>query len=163
MNAQLEKPVDALADGAPFASIKGRMEAVEARREVLERELPDYPVAEPPRLHGNLAGMYLAKVARLRDALAWEGGTEAREAVRALLARVEVHPPGEVSPEPRVELVGEIPGLVQASGVEPSRVLGARNAKSPPAGTGGLALFFCSLKSDAGTGFGVWRTPVAVR
>jgi DNA invertase Pin-like site-specific DNA recombinase len=91
VKAQIEKLIDALADGAPFASIKGRLESLEARRDTLERELSEQPTAEPPRLHGNLAEMYRAKVVRLREALAGEDGTEAREAVRALIARVEVH------------------------------------------------------------------------
>jgi hypothetical protein len=43
---------------------------------------------ELPRLHGNLAEVYRAKVARLREALLADGGTETLEAARALIDRV---------------------------------------------------------------------------
>jgi hypothetical protein len=54
-------------------------------------------------------------VSRRREALAGEDGTEAREAVRALISRVEVHSPGEGSTEPRVELFGEIAELLRGA------------------------------------------------
>jgi len=114
-------------------------------------EVTDQPAPEPPRLHGNLAEVYRTTVVRLREALAGEDGTEAREAVRALIARVEVHPPAGDGTKPRVELVGEIAEFLRPCGVEPSHVLGPRHTQNPPAGAGGLDIILCSAKGDAGT------------
>ena len=79
-----------------------------------------------PRLYGNLAEVYREKVARLREALAAEGGPEIVEAIRSLIARVEVHPPQERARGPRIELVGHLAAMLRAAGLE-----GYSNAKSP--------------------------------
>jgi hypothetical protein len=46
-----------------------------------------------PVLHPNLSGVYRARVARLREGLAAAESREILEAARALISRVEVHPP----------------------------------------------------------------------
>ncbi len=98
VQSQLDRLVSALEEGAPVASVRRRMEALEARQAVLEAEIAaagDRPGL--PRLHGNLAEVYRAKVARLREALSAEGGPEIVEAIRELIDRVEVHPPPEAA------------------------------------------------------------------
>jgi hypothetical protein len=79
--------------------------------------------------------VYRARVAALREALVAEGATEVREALRALIARVLVHPD-------RIELEGELSALLRAGGW---------NAENPSAfGAEGLVRE-CSVKGDAGT------------
>lgn len=88
---QLDKLVDALADGAPVSTVKDRIVTLEARRELLERELRD-AMEPPPRLHPSLARIYRAKVASLAEALSGEDGAAAREQVRALVDEVRLIP-----------------------------------------------------------------------
>jgi len=147
VRAQLERLVDALAEGAPVSSVRLRMEALEARQTALQEEIDAASKsAELPRLHGNLPQVYREKVERLREALAAEGGPEIVEAIRALIDRVEVHPPRDGSREPRIELVGHLAAMLQAAGLE-----GPLNAKSPPGVPDGLDVFGCSELGDAGT------------
>lgn len=135
-----------------MASVRGRMEALEARRVVLEGEVaaagcgPDLP-----RLHGNLAEVYRAKVARLREALSAEGGPEIVEAIRELIERVEVHPPAEGQRAPRIELIGHLAAMLRAAGAGGLGGVGARNTKSPSACADGPGLFLSSESLDAGT------------
>jgi DNA invertase Pin-like site-specific DNA recombinase len=152
VRSQLERLVDALAEGAPVSSVRGRMEALEARRAVLETEIAAAGSRpELPRLHGNLAEVYRAKVARLREALSAEGGPEIIEAIRELIERVEVHPPAEGDRAPRLELVGHLAAMLRAAGASGLGGVGSRNAKSPPADADGLDLFLSSESVDAGT------------
>ncbi|WP_191086361.1 hypothetical protein [Roseococcus microcysteis] len=90
-----------------------------------------------PSLHPILAEVYRARVASLREGLEQEGTTEVREALRALVSRVEVH-------ADRIELVGELSAMLATAGVEG---LGG-NAKSPLTCASGL---FGSVSVDAGT------------
>ena len=114
--------------------------------------------AAPPRLHPNIAGLYRQRVARLREALAAEGGTEVLEEVRALIERVEVHAPAEPGGAPRLELIGELTAMLRAAGVVLPDALGAMaslgsgRAKGPRAVAVGPDVE-CSVKVDAGTGF----------
>ena len=65
---------------------------------------------------------------------------EVREALRELVSRVEVHPGGEDGTGPTIELIGHLGALLRAGGADvPAMCLG-------------------SVKVDAGTGFGLWRT-----
>ncbi|MEO3475912.1 recombinase family protein [Roseomonas sp. CAU 1739] len=155
VRSQLERLVDALAEGTPIASVRSRMEALETRRAVLEAEVAAAGSGPAfPRLHGNLAEVYRTKVARLREALSAEGGPEIVEAIRELIDRVEVHPPAEGATVPRIELIGHLAAMLRAAGYAGAEVRpGARNAKSPPAGADGLDMFLSSELVDAGTGF----------
>ena len=70
---QIERLVDALADGTPVLAVKGRLAAPEQRRLTLEAEA--VTAATPaPRLHPNLAEVYRRKVAELVDLLQREDG-----------------------------------------------------------------------------------------
>ncbi len=136
--------VDAIADGLRAPGLQGRLDELEQRRVALEAEIAASAAPVVPRLHPNLAEVYREEVARLREGLAQEdAGPEVREALRALIERVEVHPPAAVDGEPRIELIGHLASMLRA----------ARNAKNPSAfGAEGLVLE-CSAKVDAGTGF----------
>ncbi len=92
VSRQIERIVDAIADGDTLlAVVRDRLIALEERKKELTRLVAD-PVASPPRLHPNLAEVYRQEVASLTDALANEGGAEAREIVRGLVEQVTVHP-----------------------------------------------------------------------
>jgi hypothetical protein len=67
---------------------------------------------------------------------------EIREALRALIARVEVH-------ADRLELTGHLTAMLRAAGVQ-GPLPQTLNAQSPSLVGDGLA---CSVKWDAGTGF----------
>ena len=74
------------------------------------------------------------------------GGPEIVEAIRALIERVEVHPPGEVGTGPWIELQGHLASLLRLAGA-----CGSENAKSPAGVPDGLMTFFSSELGDAGT------------
>ena len=99
---------------------------------------------ELPRLHGNLAEVYRAKVARLREAFLADGGTETLEAARALIDRVGVHPPAEPGGKPRLELLGELSMMLRLA-------YGAHQKGPELDGLGPCVM--SSVKGDAGTGF----------
>lgn len=138
--------IDAIADGLRAPGLQGKLDELEARRAALEAEIAGGAVRELPRLHPNLAEVYRERVERLRETLAKDRSPEVVEAVRALIERVEVHPPEAGGREPRIELVGHLAALLRAAGVG-----AGRNATSPPAVADGLDAFCCSELVDAGT------------
>jgi len=68
-----------------------------------------------------------------------------------LIDRVEISPPTDGEPGPRIELIGHLTALLRAAGVGGMPL--DYNAKSPPELTDGLVLFLRSQSGDAGTGF----------
>ena len=138
--AQVERKhaglIDAIADGLRSAGLREKLEELESRRAVLQVELEQGALAATaPVFHGKLAETYRARVAGLRDAMQKSASPEIREALRALIARVDIHPAGAGKTEPRIELVGHLASLLRAGGAEVP------------------AMFLCSAKGDAGTGF----------
>ncbi|MBN8891558.1 MAG: recombinase family protein, partial [Rhodospirillales bacterium] len=81
---QMERLVDAIADGTPPSVVNKRLAELEQRQQSLDTKLAE-TVAPAPRLHPNLAEVYRRKVATLADALGAENGAEAREVVRGLI------------------------------------------------------------------------------
>ncbi|WPB87657.1 recombinase family protein [Sediminicoccus rosea] len=147
---QLNGLIDAIADGLRAPGLQDRLDGLGARREALRAELAGLEARQSaPRLHPNLSEVYRARVALLREGIEAQGDREVLEAARALIARVEVHPPAEPGARPRLELLGELSALLVAAGVE---AIGG-NAKSPPTIAGGLDVFSRSVSVDAGTGF----------
>lgn len=105
-----------------------------------------------PRLHPNLSALYRQRVSQLRERLEGESSREVLEAARALIERVEIHPPVDGANAPRIELIGHLTSLLRAAGVE--GLPKPMNGKTPPTDVDGV----CSVSVDAGTGFGLWRT-----
>jgi site-specific DNA recombinase len=145
--------VEAIADGLRAPGLQGRLDELEGRRAALEGEVAAAARAPArPRLHPNLAEVYRERVARLRTGLAAggdHGGPEVLEAARALIARVEVHPPADgPGGRPRLELVGELSAMLEAGGTA-----GAGIGKGPRRGACGPDLFRGSVKVGAGAGF----------
>ena len=79
--SQIERLVDAIADGQPATFLKSRLLDLEARVADLDAKLAQTPVAAP-RLHPELPRVYRHKVAELAEALTREGAQAAMEAIR---------------------------------------------------------------------------------
>ena len=108
---QIDKLVMAIANGADWRPLNGKMKALEDRREELEARLASLPKEKAPLLHPNLADLYRSKVASLREVL--EHGAErerAFELIRSLIEEVRLVPTDGTL---RVELRGELAGILE--------------------------------------------------
>jgi site-specific DNA recombinase len=109
---QIDRLVDALADGEPAARVTGKLKELERRRLELDRELKT-SAAPAPRLHPNIAEVYRRKVEELHDALRAEDAGPARELVRGLIEAIVLLPEdGRL----RVEVRGELAAILKLSG-----------------------------------------------
>ncbi|MBC4019207.1 recombinase family protein, partial [Siccirubricoccus deserti] len=136
---QIERLVDAIAEGTPAASVRTRLAALEDRKSALEVELAASKVPAP-RLHPGLAEVYRERVASLAEALAAEDGAEAREVVRGLVE--EICPVSEAG-RLRIEVRGELGVILRlAEGAGIGKHLGDV-----------AEALLLQIKMDAGTGF----------
>ena len=153
---ELDRLVQALADGVPASRVKGRMIELEARRAEIEARLAEGG-HEPVRLHPNMAAYYREQVMNLRAALAdHDRGAQAAALIRKLIDRSVLTP---VDHDGRktlsVDLHGHLAGIMAM----------ARNAKEPLAarGAGASGTLAESVKLVAGAGnplgamFGAYR------
>jgi site-specific DNA recombinase len=135
---QIDRLVDALADGEPAARLKEKLKELERRRLELEGELKT-TAAPAPRLHPNIAEVYRRKVEELHNALRAEDAGPARELIRGLVEAIVLIPEnGRL----RVELRGELAAILRLSGPP--------NEKAP---AGGPELLAEQIKVVAGAGF----------
>ena len=105
---QLERLVDALANGTPICALNLRMATLEARRIALEAELASAN-APAPALHPNLVDIYRGRMEQLAATLEDQDGAEARTLVRGLVERVELH---ETADGFRIEVRGELANIL---------------------------------------------------
>ncbi len=138
VSRQIERLVDALADGTPAAAVTTRLTMLEQRRTAQQADLA--AAATPaPRLHPNLAAAYRAKIAALTDALASDDAAATREVIRNLVEAIILVPEGD---HLRVEVCGELASILSLS-------LGAQGG-----GTNyGSAVLAEQIKMVAGRGF----------
>jgi site-specific DNA recombinase len=134
---QIDRLVDAIAEGTPAAAVRDRLGSLEKRRLTLEAEAAT-AIAPAPRLHPNLAELYRRKIAGLIDTLSQEDAGEARALVRSLVETVTLHPDGD---HQRVEVRGELATILALAP-------GGANAKSA-AGSDALSV---QMKMVAGIG-----------
>ena len=135
---QIERLVDAIVNGAPAASVNGRLHELERRRTTVEAQLAS-SAAPAPRLHPNLAEFYRQKMAQLAETLARDDSAEARELVRGLVDAVVLTPEdGRL----QVEVRGALAAIL-------SLAQGVRD-KAADQEVNGLA---SQIKLVAGTGF----------
>ncbi len=111
LTAQVERLVDALANGTPAIAINGRLGALEKRRVELEALLAS-AVAPAPRLHPNLAEVYRQTIASLIEVLGRDDHAEARDAVRSLIDCITLVPEDGGL---RVEIKGELASILSLS------------------------------------------------
>jgi site-specific DNA recombinase len=118
---QIERLVDAIAEGAPAAAVHGRLALLEDRRLRLDAVLST-ALSPAPRLHPNLADLYRQRAAELTRVLAAENAAEARELVRSLVETITLVPDGRVL---RIEVRGELAAILRmAQGAEGARGAG---------------------------------------
>jgi site-specific DNA recombinase len=144
---QIDRLVDAIADGTPVAAVRDRLSNLEQRRLILGTEAATAR-APAPRLHPNLAELYRQKVANRVDAVGQEDATEAREPVRGLVDHVMLYPDGN---RQRIEVRGELAAILALA-------TGAPNAKSAT-DCGALDV---QIKVVAGAGNHRQLTPIVV-
>lgn len=88
-----KKLVDAIIAGVPAEQVKDRMIELDARRKELERQLSAAPTPDPLRIHPGMAKTYRDRIGQLIAGLAEaERMDEAKEALRALIEKVELVP-----------------------------------------------------------------------
>ena len=135
---QIERLVDAIVNGAPAASVNGRLHELERRRTTVEAQLAS-SATPAPRLHPNLAEFYRQKMAQLAKTLARDDSADARELVRGLVDAVVLTPEdGRL----QVEVRGALAAIL-------SLAQGVRD-KAADHEVNGLA---SQIKLVAGTGF----------
>ena len=108
---QIDRLVDALANGTPPAAVNDRLIALEARRIALEAEIATTQ-APAPRLHPNLAELYRQRVAELAAALRAEDADHARSVIRGLVEEIRLLPEGD---RHRIEVRGELGAILRLS------------------------------------------------
>ena len=133
---QIDRLVDAIADGEPAARLTQRLGELERRRLELEGEL-ETTTAPAPRLHPNIAEAYRRKVEELHAALIGDDAAPARELIRGLIEAIVLIPEGG---RLRVEVRGELAAILRLSG--------CANEKAP-AGRPGLLVEQIKLVAGA--------------
>jgi hypothetical protein len=141
---QLDRLVDAIAEGTPAATVRERMTALERRRQSLETELATAEDRQPG-LHPALAAVYRDRIACLAAALEDDDAAQARERIRASVEAIRLIPEdGRL----RVQVHGALGAILALAEV-------SRNDKRP--GHVPEALLE-QIKMDAGTRIGLCRT-----
>ena len=126
---KIDKIVDAISEGMFHASMKDKMDALEARKVELTSRLSSLgDAAAPVHLHPSLAQVYRQKVADLTASLNDElVRPEATEALRGLVSEVRMVPDDAAEHGHVIELYGElgaILGLAGGGNDEPRRITG---------------------------------------
>jgi site-specific DNA recombinase len=89
---EIQKVIEAIKAGLPRADLREEMETLQARKEALLTQLTSAKEL-PPLLHANMADLWRAEIAELRDALTEDRcDPEAREAVRKMVEEVRLTP-----------------------------------------------------------------------
>jgi site-specific DNA recombinase len=137
---QIDNMLEAISNGMFHASMKEKMDTLEARKAELDAKLAAVPEDEPILLHPALAEVYGAKIKALASSLDDEDTKiEAIELLRGLVTEVRLHPDEEAKDGHAIELYGELAAILELSG--------SQNDK-PRRFTGGV-----SVSMVAGVGF----------
>jgi hypothetical protein len=112
INRQIERLIDAVAEGADAKAFNDKIKELEAARPRLEAKLADAPAGQP-LLHPNLAKIYRDKVERLSEAFRDpRQGREVFEIVRSLIKEVRLVPANGTL---AIELAGDLAGILALS------------------------------------------------
>lgn len=85
--------MDAIIAGVPAGQVKVRMLDLDKRRKGLERQLSASSAPDPLRIHPSMATSYRIRIGQLIAGLSdAERMDEAKEALRALIEKVELVP-----------------------------------------------------------------------
>ena len=141
---EIDNLITAIAQGMFHASMKARMDALEADKARLTTQLSDIPEPEPVIVHPGLADAYARKVADLATALNTDDAREeASDILRGLIERIVLTPDAEAPNGHSIELFGELGAILAlCTEAEPT------NAKARSVATG-----FRQVTVVAGAGF----------
>ncbi|MBO9477266.1 zinc ribbon domain-containing protein [Shimia sp. R11_0] len=90
---QIDRIIDAIAEGMFHESMKEKMDSLEAHKAELEADLSNADQSAPVLLHPNLSDVYRSKVANLSEALNDpETKAEATTIIRSLLEEIQLPP-----------------------------------------------------------------------
>ena len=116
LGGQIDKIVEAITAGMFHASMKTKMDDLEARKAELTAKLTALPEQDPIVLHPALAETYRAKIAALSDSLNNEANrSEASELLRGLVSEVRQHPDESADDGHVIELYGELAAILELS------------------------------------------------
>lgn len=123
------------------SSVRRKLEELEGRKRLLERELTDVSPAPTIELHPNIAELYRRKVINLQNLLSDETTRpRAMETIRSMIERIEVAKGAERG-RPSVVLVGALAAILDY-------VVGSTQQKAAAVGSG-----FCRVLMVAGARF----------
>ncbi|WP_096787955.1 recombinase family protein [Rhodobacter sp. CZR27] len=155
------KLVDAIIAGVPVEQVKERMNALDARRKELERQLSAEAAPDPVRFHPSMSGAYRERIGALIRALREpEGMEEAKEAIRAMVEKIVLTP--VMGPDGKTELAIDLHGALAsllrlATGLPmadvPRRAAGGANSVTASDGVSEAVEFVDKLVLVAGAGF----------
>ncbi|WP_408594133.1 recombinase family protein [Paracoccus marcusii] len=138
--------VEAIIAGVPPEQVKDRLDAAFRRKTELEEQLSTAPAPEPLRFHPSMSQTYRARVRQLIRGLGdAEDQEEAKEALRALVEKIELVPVQDADGKPAlsVHLHGALAGLLRLATGRPVAVSKTDDGRMPKrqrpaiAGSGG--------------------------
>jgi chromosome segregation ATPase len=110
IDAQIDRLVDAIADGADALPLNTKIKDLEAQKTPIQDQLASGTV-DAPLIHPNLAKLYREKVEALADTLeARDTQAEAFEIICSLVDKVILTP---VDEELCIDLHGQLAGILQ--------------------------------------------------
>ena len=131
--------MDAIIAGVSAEQVKGRMIELDARRNDLERQLSTSAAPDPLRIHPSMAKSYRIRISQLIAGLSdAERMEEAKEALRALIEKVELVPVSAAAREPgrsglAIHLHGALASLLRLACGLPVHALLDAAAQTPKA------------------------------
>jgi site-specific DNA recombinase len=117
---QIRSIIDAIKEGIRTPGVREELEALEAKKQELNRTMKR-PVDAVPRLHPRLADLYREKVARLQEELNRnEIRIEAAEVIRDLIREIRLVPEnGQLE----IELIGDLTAILAFANGSPRRTM----------------------------------------
>ena len=116
---QIANMLEAISNGMFHASMKGKMDTLEARKAELDAKLVEATAEEPIILHPALAEVYGAKIKALAGSLGDEDTkAEAIELLRSLVTEVRLHPDESAEDGHVIELYGELAAILELTGAK---------------------------------------------
>ena len=114
VSAQIDKIVEAITAGMFHASMRTKMDELEAHKAELEVKRAALPAQDPIVLHPALAENYRKRIVGLADSLNDEScRLETAELLRGLVSEVQLHPDVNADDGHVIELYGELAAILE--------------------------------------------------
>jgi site-specific DNA recombinase len=144
VNQQIDAIVTAIAEGMYHASMKAKMDTLEAERASLSATLRALPCPEPVPIHPGIIDIYARKIADLAASLNEESTkAEAADILRSLIEKIILRPDPDAANGHTIELFGELAAILSLCG----------NGMGTNAKTHASCVGIGQLTMVAGTGF----------